>query len=544
MFRHTLASLFLLAACFALGAACSAWLLAQPATGQSDRSATGGSTKTARAKSSEAAPTNKHASGDQQGDSQQTQEDQAQARQLPLFEGWRKPELVLVATGDQLGYIEPCGCTGRENQKGGIMRRYSFMKELRARGWPVLAVDVGGQVKRYGRQAEIKFQATVQALRAMGYSACGWGTEDVRLPAGELVATLTEVEGDRLVVSANVALFDWRDEIIPRYRVVQLGGKRVGITSVLLESEQEKVNNTEVVFRSAAEGLDEVLPELKKHRCDLLILLSYGMPQESAKLAARYKDFQVVVTAGGADEPPLQAQRLRETGQLFLEVGHKGMYAVAIGWFADRKVPMRYQVVPLDARFADAPEMHKLLVEYQYQLQQAGWEGLGLQPALHPRTKGRAELAGWYAGSQACGDCHPRAYEKWQSTPHAHATETLANLDPPRLHDPECISCHVTGWVPQKYIPYYGGFNSLAKTPLLTGNGCENCHGPGRAHIEAESGADEALQLRLRAEMRVSRAQARDRLCIQCHDEDNDPGYNLEAFDTHYWPGIEHPWRD
>lgn len=543
MFQRTLASVSLLAACFGLGVAGSAWLLAQTVPKQAVPSRARRAAGIGQADETAAAPSKSSRSTGKQGYAP-PQEDGGHARRLPLFEGWPKPELVLVATGDQLGYIEPCGCTGRENQKGGMMRRYSFLQDLRSRGWPVLAVDVGGQVKRYGRQAEIKFHATVQALRAMNYAACGWGTEDVRLSAGELVASLTEVEGERLVVSANVALFDWSDEIVPRYRVVQVGRKRVGITSVLLESEQQKVNNTEVVFRSPAEGLNEVLPELKKQNCDLLVLLCYGPPEQSAALASRYKDFQVVITSGGADEPPLEARQLPKTGQFFLEVGHKGMYAVALGWFADRKTPVRYQAVPLDARFADAPEMQKVLAEYQYQLRQAGWEGLGLQPAVHPRAKRPSDNLAKFAGSQACGDCHTRAYEKWQSTPHARATQTLAELDPPRLHDPECISCHATGWVPQKYNPYYWGFDSLERTPLLAGNGCENCHGPGQAHIDAENGADEALQLRLRTMMRVSRAAARDRLCIQCHDEDNDPGYNPEAFDTHYWPEIEHPWRD
>jgi hypothetical protein len=543
MFKHTLASLSLLAAWFALGAAGAAWLLAE-APRQPGAQANRRAPKTARADKPKAPPVSSAPAGDKQPYQQPQDQDRAQARRLPIFVGWSKPELVLVATGDQLGYIEPCGCTGRENQKGGIMRRYTFLQELRARGWPVLAVDVGGQVKRYGRQAEIKFQATVHALRAMGYAACGWGTEDVRLSAGELVAMLTERDGERLFVSANVALFGWNDEIVPRYRVVQVGGKRVGITSVLLESQQRKVNNAEVEFRGATEGLDEVLPELKRQKCDLLVLLSYGPPEETAALASRYQDFQVVVTSGGADEPPLEARRLPETGQFLLEVGHKGMYAVAIGWFKDPKVPVRYQVVPLDARFADAPEMQQVLAAYQYQLQESGWDGLGLQAAVHPRATRPGDLSGRFAGSQACGDCHTRAYEKWQHTPHAHATQTLAELDPPRLYDPECISCHATGWQPQKYTPYHTGFDSLKKTPLLAGNGCENCHGPGQAHIEAENGSDEALQARLRQQMRVSRAMARDRLCGQCHDEDNDPGYNPEAFDTHYWPEIEHPWRD
>src|SRR5688500_8018820 len=33
----------------------------------------------------------------------------------PPFDGWGKPTVALFITGQQLGYIEPCGCTGLEN---------------------------------------------------------------------------------------------------------------------------------------------------------------------------------------------------------------------------------------------------------------------------------------------------------------------------------------------------------------------------------------------------------------------------------------------
>jgi hypothetical protein len=48
----------------------------------------------------------------------------------PLFAGWPKPTVALVLTGQHLGYIEPCGCSGLENQKGGLARRHTFIKQL------------------------------------------------------------------------------------------------------------------------------------------------------------------------------------------------------------------------------------------------------------------------------------------------------------------------------------------------------------------------------------------------------------------------------
>jgi hypothetical protein len=62
----------------------------------------------------------------------------------PIFEGWPKPDVALMFSAEQDGYIEPCGCTGLENQKGGLKRRFTLLKQLRDKGWPIVAIDGGG----------------------------------------------------------------------------------------------------------------------------------------------------------------------------------------------------------------------------------------------------------------------------------------------------------------------------------------------------------------------------------------------------------------
>ena len=42
----------------------------------------------------------------------------------PLFTGWSKPAATLVLSGEQHGYIEPCGCA--EHQSGGFARRHDL----------------------------------------------------------------------------------------------------------------------------------------------------------------------------------------------------------------------------------------------------------------------------------------------------------------------------------------------------------------------------------------------------------------------------------
>src|SRR2546426_3771802 len=50
----------------------------------------------------------------------------------PLFRDWPKPDVALLLTGEQNGYLQPCGCSAI--QLGGLARRYNFSQSLGKRG--------------------------------------------------------------------------------------------------------------------------------------------------------------------------------------------------------------------------------------------------------------------------------------------------------------------------------------------------------------------------------------------------------------------------
>jgi hypothetical protein len=186
--------------------------------------------------------------------------------------------------------------------------------------------------------------------------------------------------------------------------------------------------------------------------------------------------------------------------------------------------------------------MLRLLADYQEQLKGEGLAGLGLKPQPLP---GGAK----FVGSETCGECHTKAMAVWSKTPHAHATDSLVTppntrASIPRHFDPECLSCHATGWEPQKFYPFESGYLSLDETPQLQHNGCENCHGPGSLHVAAESGSDAALQARLRDAMKLPIAGGRaEAKCRECHDEDNSPDFSHRGFAA-YWKEVEHVGKD
>ncbi|MFQ5876439.1 MAG: cytochrome c family protein [Acidobacteriota bacterium] len=104
-----------------------------------------------------------------------------------------------------------------------------------------------------------------------------------------------------------------------------------------------------------------------------------------------------------------------------------------------------------------------------------------------------AEGAHSYVGSKKCKMCHIREWKSWSQTKMAKAFELLkpgirgeqkeaAGLDPAKDYtaDPECVSCHSTGYGKP------GGFVDLETTPDLAGVGCEMCHGAGGTYTQKQ----------------------------------------------------------
>lgn len=450
---------------------------------------------------------------------------------------WPAPQLAIVLTGNQSGYIEPCGCTGLENQKGGLARRMTFVKQLSEMGWEVLPVDAGNQVRRFGRQAEIKFQTTAGGLEEIGYRAVGFGPDDLRLGVGELVAAVAAEDDpqDGLFVSSNVTLID--PSLTAQYKVIDQGRRKVGVTSALDLASLKAPAGGEIEVGEVSEGIQTSLASMNDAGADFRILLFYGEEEAAAEAVRAVPGFDLVIVAGGFGEPLYRPQPIEGTQTKMIVTGNKGMYAGVVALYPDQ--PYRYARVAMTHDFEDAPEMRRLMATYQNQLAAIGLSGLGLKPIEHPSGDR-------FVGTKVCGQCHTTALAIWEGTPHAHATDSIVKPgergDVARHFDPECISCHVTGWNAQNYYPYESGYLSLAESSHLKGNGCENCHGPGAKHSAAErEGSGVANEQRdiLRMAMRLPLEKAKD-TCLQCHDLDNSPDFHKDGAFDDYWAEVEH----
>lgn len=470
------------------------------------------------------------------------------------FRKWPQPSFVLVATAEQRGYFEPCGCTA--NQLGGMTRRAGLFRQLEGLGWPVRGVDAGSISSRTGAQAQMKFEATLEALRQLKYVGLAVGPEELRLEPGYLLSQhLTDGEDYVGFLGANLTFFGSSDVGTPlAKRVFEAGGVKVGVTSVMSETIRREVlpedsSGADVTWSDPGEALGRVLRQFEEERVQVRILLSQSTLEESRKLAEQFPAFDVIVSAQGFGEGesvPEQIGRVR-----LVQVGEKGRTAGVLGFYpGDAEQPVRFELVTLSGpRFGDDESMVEIMRGYQQRLRDERM--VAAQGATgHPSNAG-------FVGAAKCGECHTKALQVWQNSAHAHALESLdpaaGRSGAERLHginrafDAECLSCHVGGWDPQNYLRFRGGFLPLEQaetdedrllSALLGGNQCENCHGPGSRHVELiEAGNTEAAA----GEVRVTLEQARgDAGCVKCHDGDNSPEFNFDS----YWQQIRHPDRD
>lgn len=473
----------------------------------------------------------------------------------PLLENWAKPAFAIVFTGEQHGYLEPCGCS--ETQSGGLKRRADLIHKMEQREWPVVGFDLGGTVARSGRQQQIKFEALVEALKQINYQAVGVGADEIRLGPdylfSQIVNGLNNPEGLALVC-ANVVLLDLAEGSPLKHKIVTIGDKRVGVTAVLGESHRDtlQVNDPALLRLDSAEAvLPEVVREMQAAKPDLMVLLSFSNDEEVKRQIEAAPGFDIVVSAGGPEDPDNKPQQIGKT--MLLHVGRKGKYAGVVGFYPDNaQEKLRYELVDLDnRRFQDDPAMHEVMRQYQMRIAE---EQLVRSEAAFSHPSGST-----FVGAEKCGECHKKAFAKWKNPGdmpyhHSHAYESLihgrkgqeANWIS-RINDPECLACHVTGWDPENFSRYDSGFLSMEDTPQLAAQQCENCHGPGSKHVEFEelfkndrSQVSEQDLIAQRKALHKSIETAERTVCNKCHDLDNSPKFAFKE----YWEKIKHPWRD
>ncbi|MBN1572241.1 MAG: hypothetical protein JW984_03475 [Deltaproteobacteria bacterium] len=169
----------------------------------------------------------------------------------------------------------------------------------------------------------------------------------------------------------------------------------------------------------------------------------------------------------------------------------------------DHKNTVKASLVSLGDNLADDPEVKKIDNEYKDKLIEE--KGKFQEDMLKKGKRSPTDLAQdpHYVGAKMCGTCHPSIADFVKKTRHPGAFDTLRENK--RQFEPECFSCHTTGY----RMP--GGFTNLYTAGELIGVQCEACHGPGSRHV-----------LDTKVNMKKTPTE---KDCVTCHDIENDDNF-------------------
>ncbi len=518
----------------------------------------------------------------------------------PLFQGWKKPDLVLVLSGQMKGYLQPCGCSSP--QLGGLARRYNFLKSLEAKGWPVAAIDLGdlAQTKGPHDQALLKYETALKALQLMNYTAVGLAKSEFDLSLGQAIPPFALNEPKPAILAANLLNRQQNfPDMIKDWEIADKTAPRVGVVGLIAKSLRDRLiadHNPEARFApDIITVLQQALKELGQKKVELGVLLLQGREFEPFKEKAdpaleEARTCADMMTAWKLKQPALApvylilritdqaeppATPLRHGDVSIFTVGHKGRFVGVLGVYRNPKgFDFKYELVSIGPEY-DTPKGKEstnpvmgLMEEYTKEVKRKGFMaqfGHGEHPVQ--RELAKKGLMARYIGSERCGDCHDHAYNIWQQEwgknklSHSHAYATLVNkADRPSLRqfDGECIVCHTVGF--EYKTGYYdkAHFNQLppkraAKLEdLLRNVGCESCHGPASEHEKnprdkdihklinpykaAEKEKDPKTPQNIRQALYDNRMTRIDISCQKCHDLDNDVDWKFKE----QWPKIIH----
>lgn len=470
-----------------------------------------------------------------------------------------KPELVVLLSGEQHGYLQPCGCSSP--QYGGLERRYNLVHQLmKDRGWQFTALDVGDIAQERGVQAILKYVTSMKALKVLDYAAVGLGLNEINLSLIDVLGEYALNNPKPQVLAANLDRKEWGDLGVGDAKVVGEGAlPRLGVVGVVGSSVIKKVQNPNVKFpQGNTEVLKAQLKKLAGQKVDLRVLLYFGSIAEARKAAQTFPEFNVIVCSAFDAEPPSEPERVGNT--LIITTGQKGKYVGLLGIYKtgnpQKPFDLHYEIVLLGPEY-ETPETQlkghpiaQLMEEYAKTVRDKDYlskygKKKHIMQVTPPYTTAE------YVGTEKCKKCHDESYKVWAKSKHAHAYQSLVEAKRPSLRqfDGECVVCHVVGF------EYTSGFANEKATPNLKNVGCESCHGPGSLHVKNQNvnKTDKKLNELMnpfRAPPNENQQQKDARLlrlqdaCRQCHDLDNDVHWDSKTWQENRWKPVEHYEKD
>ncbi len=210
-----------------------------------------------------------------------------------LFSLGYAEEITLLFSGQTHAMIYPCRCP--KEPDGGIARRATLIKELRAKYPNTLLLDAGsffagGLFDEYSQNTQLDIERSkinLKAMELMGYDCIAVGNDEFNFGKEFLEDAIAKTNIS--FVSANIG---W-NKILPSV-IKKVADTKVGITAVTSMSAEQKTGGLKVNEPKLA--LKKTVLELEKKGADIVILLSNLTEDEDSALIKENPGIDILIS--------------------------------------------------------------------------------------------------------------------------------------------------------------------------------------------------------------------------------------------------------
>ena len=412
----------------------------------------------------------------------------------------RSGEVLIIYSGNALGELKPCGCDKEEDQ-GGIERRMGYLKQVTAREPNTLLVDLGDNFKESTRQGKLKAQTMMKALAQMRYDAITLGDKDLLYGNGFL-NSLPNIPW----LSANLQL---EGITLPPSRIkVLANGLRVLIIALADPDLFYASSDSNIKVSDPLAALQRELGAAQMNESPDLVVVLTHMPREKGISFLDLPGVNIIINSHiEKDSDLIDMDPVQKNGRIFVQPGPLGqkMGELRVHIHPDGNKSFQQRMVRLGSKAPMDPEMTQLYDAYNAEVEEL------FMATLAAKRKQKQNRV--YATDQTCLTCHSREHDLWSKTGHSRAYAALQEVN--KSFDPECLTCHTTGFGKP------GGFISEIDNPELKNVQCEMCHGARLEHTRNPQGG-------FAKEARTA--------CGKCHVKKHSPKFDF----SRYWPRIRH----
>jgi hypothetical protein len=380
---------------------------------------------------------------------------------------------------------------------GGIARRASKINSIRRSEGSVIVVDAGGFSPPFGEQEVMKFDTMLVSFLQMEYDVLSVAEPEIRMQiaAGDAWDKLRALR----IPLATLNVKHRGRKVAEKPLIISRGGVKVAFIALVVQEESSREAWTVI----DPERLVDDAVTYGRENADFVVGMLWGKSDKVQSFVERHKGMDVVIPAA-------------ETGELFEPAWINGSMVFSAG------------------------SQGKYLGRIDASLKEGKWRFEGRPETLGKHVPEDPLLSGTYAGYQekvtamaqdreenmvkllrdkyppkplatSCRSCHEEIHEKWEKTRHAGAILSLLKKNEHR--NPECLPCHVVGYL-------QGGFISLDRTGEYAGVQCVSCHGDMEGHADYHSG--------LVKQEKNSPVEVGEDVCLQCHTPQNDHDFVFE----------------